>query len=214
MTIQMNELLQALGDSQNVTGGGSAAALVGSISASLVKKVYDNELKKNRHPDKEDDIQKRMSELDDIRDRLLNLVTEDPKALQPLINAYKLPKNTNEEKEFRHSQIQDAIETAARPQVEILELLMDITLHQQYLVGMQPSGEIVTNLAESLLFSRSAFEVAHIGARTNYATLSEEEKRNERLDHVSTLMTLGLDRINSAHEAVSLFLESNSWPSQ
>lgn len=211
MNIQTNDFLNALGDSTNVAGGGSAAALVGAVAASLVKKVYDNEKNKNRHADKTEEIDNRIHSLEEIQERLQELIDEDPKALQPLIQAYKMPKETVEEKEARHAEIQSGIETAARPQVEILELLTEIAIHQEYLVKIQPQGEIVTNLAESLLFTDAAFKVAHIGARTNYEALSEEEKREERLEHIETLLTIGRDRIANAYESVSQFIEEKEW---
>ena len=211
MNIQTNDFLNALGDSKNVAGGGSAAALVGAVAASLVRKVYDNEKNKNRHTDKIDEINKRIHSLEEIQERFQYLIDADPKALEPLIQAYKMPQDTTEAKEARHAKIQAGIETAARPQVEILELLTDLAIHQEYLVKMQPKGEIVTNLAESLLFADSAFKVAHIGARTNYEALSEEEKREDRLEHTETLLTIGRDRIASAYDSVSKFLEDKEW---
>ncbi len=211
MKLQCNEFLSALSDSQNVCGGGSAAALNAAIAASLVHKVMDNERRQDRHHDQEEELASRQADLLSIQNTCQDLVEEDPKALRPLIDAFKLDKDTQEQAEKRQAEIQAGIEQAARPQVKILESLIEITEHQQYLVAMNPQGDIVTNLAESLLFAHAALKVAHIGARTNYEALEIEDKRQERLDYVNQLLTLGVDRIAVAYEQVDAYLQDHTW---
>lgn len=211
MNFQTNDFLAALSDSKNVTGGGSAAALNGAVSASLVIKVFDNEYRKDRHPDKVEEIESRVSSLHQIKNRFQEIINEDPEALHPLISAYKLPKESDEEQEKRQSAIQDGIEAAARPQVEIMELLNDTIEHQRYLIDIRPSGEIVTNLAESILFAQSALNVAYIGSRTNFEALSVADKRKERLDYVNQLLTVGEDRLSASYDAVRAYIEETSW---
>lgn len=211
MKIQTSEFLSALSDSKDVTGGGSAAALNAAIAASLVHKVMDNEYRQDRQQDQADQFKSRMADLLDIQESCQTLIHRDPAALQGLIDAYKMPKTSQDELESRQARIQESIEQAARPQVEILEHLIKVTEHQQFLVTLGPKGDIVTNLAESILFANAAFKVAHIGARTNYKALEIEDKRQERLDYVNQLLTLGIDRLALAYEQVDAYLADKKW---
>lgn len=204
--------LDTISDSKDVTGGGSVAAVVGSLSVSLIMKVLDNEHGRDRQSNEEEDIKKSLNNLAGLRTRFTELIEEDTKALQPLIEAYKMPKINEGQKELRNAAIQAGIENAARPQVEIMEMLVQLIDQVQYLVHIEPQGEIVTNMAEGLLFAQSALKVAHIGVITNYQELSDDDRQAERLQYVNQLLNVGTQRATAFHQAVITYLNTNLWP--
>lgn len=202
LSIHSTDLLEKLSDSQDVTGGGSAAALVGSMAASLALKVLNNEKRRESQKENLPEINEKVIELEEMSQQLEKLIQEDPKALQPLIDAYKLPKESDQEKEYRKNAIQDGIEEAAGPQVEILETINNLSESHLFIIELKPQGSIVTNLAESILFSKSALQVAHIGARTNYESLADADKRQERVEYVDKLLSKGKRQLNRLYERV------------
>lgn len=202
MSIHSTVFLEKLSDNQDVTGGGSAAAWVGSMAAALALKVLNNEKKRERHADMLSEINEKVIQLEEMCQELEELIKEDPKALQPLINAYKLPKESDKEKEYRKNAVQEGIEDAAGPQVAILEGIVALSDIHLFITELKPKGSIVTNLAESILFSKSALQVAHIGARTNYESLADENKRTEKVDDVDQLLSTGKKQLNSLYERV------------
>lgn len=211
--MDLTTYLNKLADSKDVTGGGSVAALVGTSATALTIKVLDNEKSRSRHSAVKPQIEDSQNTLNEMKDRLQELISEDEKSLQPLIDAKKLPKDSDEEKEARNKAIEEAVENAARPQVEILETLVQLLDHVEFAISLQPSGDIVTNLGESVLFTQSAFQVAHIGAITNYRELSVESTQKERMTHINQVLTTGTQRSTMFYQIIATYLNTGQWKS-
>lgn len=100
-------------DSDDVTvGGGSASALSGAMAAGLIGMVAKLSLKKD-YGLEDDKYIELAYELDVINKDLIKGMEEDAKAYSTIIDAYKLPKSTDDEKAARRKAIENAGITAA-----------------------------------------------------------------------------------------------------
>lgn len=104
------DLLDAFASSDPTPGGGSAAALTGSIGISLLLMVAGMAKTRTGAPEEATDLAAAAARLRPLRDELTALVDADTTAYLAVIAAYKLPKTTNSEKAARL----DAIELAMR----------------------------------------------------------------------------------------------------
>lgn len=77
-----------------VPGGGGAAAYVGALGASLGAMAGNLTLGKKKYACYEEDILRMLSELEQLRTRLLELIDADADAFEPLSRAYSLSKDT------------------------------------------------------------------------------------------------------------------------
>ena len=77
-----------------VPGGGGAAAYIGALGASLGAMAGNLTLGKKKYACYEQDILRMLSELEELRVRLLELIDADAEAFEPLSKAYSLPKDT------------------------------------------------------------------------------------------------------------------------
>jgi len=96
-----------------VPGGGSVSAYVGSLAASLVGMVSRLTLKKPECKQHWPEVGKILSESDAIQKRLLALVDEDSISFANLMQAYHLPKSSDQEKRARSAEIQNKLRGAA-----------------------------------------------------------------------------------------------------
>jgi formiminotetrahydrofolate cyclodeaminase len=94
-------------------GGGSGAALAGVLGNALASMVGNFTVGKEKFAAVEADVRRILTELDGIRDRLLQLVDEDVAVYSQVSAAYKLPRETDEQKAARSSAIEEACKTAA-----------------------------------------------------------------------------------------------------
>lgn len=94
-------------------GGGSIAALSGSMAASLVAMVCRLTAGKPAHADRDAETQAIMRAADELAHRLLVAVDEDTAAYLGVVAAYRRPKETAEEIATRKEAIQAAIRHAA-----------------------------------------------------------------------------------------------------
>jgi len=104
-----------LDENDFTVGGGSSSAIVGAMACGLMGMVANlSKGKDYGYSDKEyDDI---IKELNEAKTIFLQGAVEDNKAYMLIVNAYKLPKSSEEEKEIRRKAIQNAgIEAAKVP---------------------------------------------------------------------------------------------------
>ena len=89
-------------------GGGSAAAYVGALGASLGAMVGNLSANKRGWEDQQTFFSDWAVKGQDGRKKLLDLVDEDTNAFNSLMTAFRLPKETDEEKKLRSEAIQQA----------------------------------------------------------------------------------------------------------
>jgi glutamate formiminotransferase/formiminotetrahydrofolate cyclodeaminase len=115
-------------------GGGSVAAYSGALAASLALMVCRLTAGKKKYAESEPRIKEIEADLQSLSARLNALITEDAASFDAVMAAYRLPKETEEEKRERDRQIQSAgREAAAAPMetarcaVEVLKLLNELS---------------------------------------------------------------------------------------
>jgi glutamate formiminotransferase/formiminotetrahydrofolate cyclodeaminase len=96
-----------------VPGGGSIAALAGSLGAALASMVANLSLGK-LGSEKEVDLLLNVAEkAQKIKDQLILAVDEDTSAFNAYLEARRLPATTAEERSFRHQKMQEGLKIAA-----------------------------------------------------------------------------------------------------
>ena len=116
----VKDLLAAFQSSDPTPGGGSASALAGAIGASLIAMVAG--LPKDRAVTDEDRAQLREAgaRARTVATELTALVDRDSEAYELVMNAYRLPKGTPEEKAARSAAIQQALRQAISAPLDIM----------------------------------------------------------------------------------------------
>jgi methenyltetrahydrofolate cyclohydrolase len=108
--MELNRFLEKLSSDTPTPGGGSASALVGALSASLVAMVAGLSLKKGKTRRREmEGIRKKGLS---IQERLLQAKDEDSRSFDAVIKAFRLPRNSEQERLRRVKEIQKAYQRA------------------------------------------------------------------------------------------------------
>ena len=108
--MEMKRFLQKLASDTPTPGGGSASALAGALSASLVSMTAGLSLKKGGL--RKEAVEGIRKEALDIQKRLLRAVDEDVRSYEAVLKAFRLPKNTEKERLVRTKAIQKAYREA------------------------------------------------------------------------------------------------------
>ncbi|MFI5182269.1 MAG: cyclodeaminase/cyclohydrolase family protein [Thermoanaerobaculia bacterium] len=98
----------ALASDAPAPGGGSAAAAAGAFGAGLLAMVVRLTLGKEKYREAWETLEPLLPRLDEARRKLLELVDEDTKAYDAIVEARKLPKESDVEKAARKKAIDDA----------------------------------------------------------------------------------------------------------
>ncbi len=108
--MEIRRFLEKLSSDAPTPGGGSASALAGALSASLVEMVAGLSKKKGSLNLQEVKEIKRKASA--IRRRLHRAVDEDAKSYEEVIKAFRLPKETEKQRSYRSRKIQKAYQKA------------------------------------------------------------------------------------------------------
>ena len=93
-------------------GGGSVAAYCGMLAASLGQMVTNLTIGKPRYSEAEPRLIEIRAELERLGGRMRELIDEDAASFEAVLLAYRLPKDTDEQKAARAAQIQLALRGA------------------------------------------------------------------------------------------------------
>jgi methenyltetrahydrofolate cyclohydrolase len=156
-------------------GGGATAALHAAQSAALLAMVarysdgatYDAELMNHV-----------ITEADGIRGDALTLAERDAAAFGAVAEAYKLPRQTEEERETRSAAITTALAEAARPPADVVRLaLLLVSLAEELL----PAGNrnVITDVAAAAESARAAAVTAQVNVEVNLRGLKDPTVEGE-----------------------------------
>ena len=149
-------------------GGGSAAALAGTLAAALVAMVARLTIGKKAYAGVEAQAREILAEADQLRGELRRLVDEDAAAYEGVSRAYKIPKNDAR----RAPAIDDALLGAARPPAEVVKrgrrlLALAQTIEQ---IG---NKNAVSDARVAGMLARTAIDGATENVNANLAGMSE-----------------------------------------
>jgi formiminotetrahydrofolate cyclodeaminase len=108
--MEIKKFLDELSSAAPTPGGGSASALAGTLSASLILMTAGLSLKRGRMKERElRGIKKAVS---GIQKRLSRAIEEDAESYEVVLKAFRLPKDTEKERLIRSKAIQEAYRKA------------------------------------------------------------------------------------------------------
>ena len=167
-------------------GGGSVSAYMGALAASLGtmvanltggKAAYDDEWEKFS------DIAVRGQQL---KNDLLHLVDEDTNAFNKIMNAFGLPKKTDEEKAARSAAIQEATKFATEVPFQTMQKSLEAFEVCRAMVEWGNPAS-VTDGGVGALAARSAVMGAHLNVKINASSLKDEAFKNEILTKAAAI---------------------------
>jgi glutamate formiminotransferase/formiminotetrahydrofolate cyclodeaminase len=155
-------------------GGGSVAALMGALGASLGGMVANLSAGKRGWDDKLEYFSENAVKAQQLKDELLSLVDEDTAAFNKVMDAFALPKESAAEKTARSAAIEKATKYAAEIPLKVME-----TASKSYaLLGeMAAKGNpaSVSDVGVGALATRACIEGAALNVRINLGQLKDEK---------------------------------------
>jgi glutamate formiminotransferase/formiminotetrahydrofolate cyclodeaminase len=155
-------------------GGGSVAALMGALGASLGGMVANLSAGKRGWDDKLESFSNWAVKAQQFKDELLSLVDEDTSAFNKVMDAFALPKESAEDKAARATAIEEATKYAAEVPLKVME-----TASKTYelLAAMAEKGNppSVSDVGVGALATRACIEGAALNVRINLAQLKDEK---------------------------------------
>lgn len=187
-------------------GGGSVAALMGALGASLGGMVANLSAGKRGWEEKLPFFSEWAVKAQQLKDELLCLVDEDTAAFNKVMAAFGLPKDSPEEKAARMKAIQGANEYAAEIPLKVME-----TASRSYdlLKEMAEKGNpaSISDVGVGLLATRACIEGAGMNVRINLSGLKDENVKAALRGRMSRLSAESEARYKAARDWVERKLQ-------
>src|SRR5437016_5483752 len=182
-------------------GGGSVAALMGALGASLGGMVANLSAGKRGWDDKLEYFSDWAVKAQQLKDELLSLVDEDTTAFNKVMDAFALPKEAAEEKVARAA----AIEKATKYAAEIpLRVMKTASKSYELLAEMADKGNpaSVSDVGVGALATRACIAGAALNVRINLASLKDEKFKAAMLQKVQQITTESETRFKKVTDIV------------
>jgi formiminotetrahydrofolate cyclodeaminase len=184
--LPVTSFVQRVASRDATPGGGTVAALSGSLGASLLAMVCRLTQGKRKHAAVEPAMREREAVLLPLRDRLRDLVDEDAAAFDTVMDAYGLPADAPE----RAAAIADAYARATRVPLEAMRLCLAALEHGEAIARDGAEGAL-SDAAVGALTLLTGLTGAAYNVRINLKELRDEALRAEAGQALSDLPARG-----------------------
>jgi formiminotetrahydrofolate cyclodeaminase len=174
----LRDLLAAFRSSDPTPGGGSAAALAGAIGAALLTMVAGLGRPRAATEDELSRLAAAGRRTAQISEELGVLVDRDSEAYEAVMAAYKLPKNTDDEKKQRSARIQEALSKAIETPLDVMRRCA-AALGQASLVASFGNANASSDVQVALELLGAGLRGAKLNVEINLEGLKDERRSAE-----------------------------------
>jgi formiminotetrahydrofolate cyclodeaminase len=183
----MKKYLDETASGAPTPGGGSVSALAGALGAALTSMVCNFTVGKEKYKDVEAEVAQILSEAEDLRAKLLDLMVEDTQVYSEVSNAYGMPRGTAEEKEARTEAIQKALRLAMQAPLETAFCCHKILKLNEPLLD-KGNQNLISDVGVAVLLAESALRSAILNVEINLSYIKDDEFCNNTREKLSSII--------------------------
>lgn len=172
--LSVKEFLAKIAGNDPVPGGGSVAALNAALASALTEMVANLTIGKKKYEDKETMMKRIASSAGNYMASFVRDIDADSEAYNRVFEAFKLPKETNEEKSLRDEEIQAATKVAAEIPMEVARKALDM---MDIIAQVAENGNknAITDACVSMMTARTAVLGALLNVKINLSSINDIE---------------------------------------
>lgn len=163
-------------------GGGSVSALVGSLGVALISMVKNLTVGKKAYKDLPDNVkakfQKNFEEIEEILEDLKCIIEEDTHAFSKVMEAFKLPKETDQDKKVRSQSIQEGYKIALEVPLRCAKKCLR-ALELQDVFAEYGNAQAITDVGVGTLLAYAGVEGALFNVTINLGAIKDEDFKKE-----------------------------------
>ncbi len=182
----LRDFLERTSSEEAVPGGGSVAALSSALASALTSMVANLTIDKKEYLDVNEEMINISNEMRVRKCEFIQLIDKDANSFSTVIEAYKLPKNSEKSRAIRHEAIQDSMKYAAKVPLGIAIDTSKI-FGMIKIVAQKGNKNAVTDALVAAMMARTAIKSALCNVRINLKTVEDEAFVNEVTEQVNEL---------------------------
>lgn len=170
----LDSWIDELASGSPTPGGGSAAALAGTLAAALVAMVARLTVGRKAYVEVDAKARDILDDAEKLRAELRRLVDEDAAAYEGVTRAYKIPRNDP----GRTDAIDDALSAAARPPAEVVKRARRVLALAQTIEQIG-NKNAVSDARVAAMLAKTAIDGATENVNANLAGMSEKARAKQ-----------------------------------
>lgn len=184
--LTLKQFLEKTAAKEALPGGGSSSALNAAIASALTGMMANLTVGKKNYTHVEEQMKKIVEEMEENRLHFINDIDRDADAYSLVMDAYKLPKETDEQKKLRSEKIQEAMKVASLVPMEVAERshkMLDTVIE----TIRKGNKNAVTDGMVGLMACRTAIMGALLNVRINLSGINDAmfvEELKDKCDRI------------------------------
>ncbi len=191
--LAIDAFLEKLASSAPEPGGGAAAALAGATGAALVSMVANLTIGREKFAGVQAEMQQALARADALRVALLQAIDRDAEVFRHVMAAYKMPRETDDEKAARKQATQAALRAASLVPAEVVGLCEDVAAWSR-VATEKGNPQVISDAAVAALLADAAAQSAALNVRINLSSITDTAftgplwaRIQQRLDRIRSL---------------------------
>ena len=200
--LSVEEFSQVLGSDSPAPGGGSVAALSGTLGADLVSMVCRLSISKKGFESFESELEEIFDNAQALSKSLLKRIDLDTEAFNGVMAGFKMPKETDDEKAARRDAVQVAYKEAVQSPLGIArECLAVLTLAEN--LGGKSNPNTLSDLGVASQQAYAGLAGAIMNVNINLPSIKDRDFVDATLSETSTFLEDGSKIRDAVHKYVS-----------
>jgi methenyltetrahydrofolate cyclohydrolase len=182
----LEEFARLLAAGTPTPGGGSASAMAGTLSASLIQMVCDLTLGREKYREHEEVVRSIRRRAEGLRKDLLVLVDRDAEAYDAVVRALRMPKGTETERQSRGEALARANLFATETPMAIADacaVLMSLAIE----LAHKGNQNAVSDVGSAALLAYAGLRGGVMNIRANLKGIDDQEHAARLRDRVKRL---------------------------
>lgn len=190
----IREYVKETASGEPTPGGGSVSALAASLGAALTSMVYnltkDKKVYKELEEDQRSEMDANFEEIKKSIEKLNYFVDEDTKAFDDVMKAFKMPKETDEEKKKRTDAIQAGYKKALELPLECAKECKKV-LELQETFAKNGNVHAITDVGVGALLAYTGLEGSLLNVTINLKSIKDDAYRTQKEREVEEVLSTG-----------------------
>lgn len=183
----LKKYFEELSSNSPVPGGGNVAAMTGALSSSLCAMVCNLTIGKKKYAKVEEEMSSLLDKAEEFRNKFLDLSQKDNEAFEKVMEAFKLPKETDAEKNIRSDKIEEATIYAAEIPLETIRTISQL-ISVVKTISQKGNKNSISDIGCAASLLRASAESAYLNVLINCASLQNQITAGELLKQAEVLL--------------------------
>lgn len=188
LNLSIKNYLEILESSSPTPGGGNVSAFCGVLAAALGKMVCELTIGKKKYLNVEQEMKDYLAQLSELKLSFEDLANKDNKAFDLVMDAFKMPKETEEQKASRLTAIENATKGAANVPFLVIQQSLN-TLKILENVAEKGNKNSISDAGVALLLLQTASKGAFLNVIINCSSLNDKEFSSKMINDSTNLIS-------------------------